>query len=150
MPIEKKHDKKSKAASIGFRNGLMKDEIVSILHEPGLQELMPEDVKGVLGAELHWAVNYMQKLRKKGRLDTPLPMFEDVRSAEVIGLEEEVRRLKGALYLCQTAVKAAAYKVRQPGYNPKTVIDECLMSVVSNSPTFMGEQVPEPEDKKEG
>ena len=104
MPIEKKHETKSKAASIGFRNGLMKDEIVSILHEPGLQELMPEDVKGVLGAELHWAVNYMQQLRKKGRLDTPLPMFEDVRSAEVIGLEDQVKNLRDELFWERQAI----------------------------------------------
>ena len=104
MPIAKKHDKKSKAASIGFRNGLMKEEIVSILHEPGLQDLMPEDVKGVLGAELHWAVGYMKKLHDRGRLDTPLPMFETVRSAEVIGLEDQVKNLRDELFWERQAI----------------------------------------------
>lgn len=104
MPIEKKHETKSKAASIGFRNGLMKEEIVSILHEPGLQDLMPEDVKGVLGAELHWAVGYMKKLHDRGRLDTPLPMFEIVRSAEVIGLEDQVKNLRDELFWERQAI----------------------------------------------
>jgi hypothetical protein len=104
MPIEKKHETKSKAASIGFRNGLMKEEIVSILHEPGLQDLMPEDVKGVLGAELHWAVGYMKKLHDRGRLDTPLPMFETVRSAEVIGLEDQVKNLRDELFWERQAI----------------------------------------------
>ena len=96
MPIAKKHEVKTKAASIGFRNGMMKDEIVSILHEPGLQELMPEEVKGVLGAELHWAVVYMKKLHDRGRLDTPLPMFAP-ESAETIGMREQINRLNGDL-----------------------------------------------------
>ena len=104
MAIEKKYDQKTKAASIGFRNGLMKDEIVSILHEPGLQELMPEDVRGVLGAELHWAVCYMKKLHDRGRLDAPLPMFETVRSAELIGLETEVENLRDKLFWADLAL----------------------------------------------
>ena len=85
----------------------MKDEIISILHEPGLQELMPEDVRGVMGAELHWAVCYMKKLHDRGRLDTPLPMFETVRSAEVIGLEEEVNRLKERCSMYHSAINQA-------------------------------------------
>lgn len=82
----------------------MKEEIVSILHEPGLQDLMPEDVKGVLGAELHWAVGYMKKLHDRGRLDTPLPMFETVRSAEVIGLEDQVKNLRDELFWERQAI----------------------------------------------
>lgn len=101
--FQKKHENPTKPKSIGFRDGRMKDEISRILKEPALQELMPEDVKGVEGLMTHWAVCKLKELLDKGRLETPLPMFAP-ESAETIGMREEIDRLKQRCSMYHSAI----------------------------------------------
>lgn len=103
MPRPMKPDK-PKPKSIGFKNGEMKDEIERILDNPRMQELMTEEEKQFLSGRVYWAVTYLDKLLDRGRLDVTLPMFEPVRSAEVVGLETEVENLREKLFWSDLAL----------------------------------------------
>lgn len=131
--------------TISFSDKSQKEEVQRILMQPNLQNLMPENIRKKDGLKVLWAVRYLKNLADTGKIRLEVPMFCD-NSVEVSELETRIADLERSLYFCQLAVKSAAHKMRMPGYNPKTVIDECLMSVVANSPKFMGDEVPEDKD----
>lgn len=95
---------KPKPKSIGFKNGAMKDEIEKVLDNPRMQELMTDEEKQFLSGRVYWAVNYLDKMLNRGKLEVPLPMFEPVRSAEVVGLETQVENLRDELFWERQAI----------------------------------------------
>lgn len=132
---------------IAWKDGAKKEIVMRCLNDPAVTKEMPKDIIGNAGAMVLWGARRLRDLAKAGQLrEQVAPMFSN-KPEEVKELESRIANLERSLYLCQTAVKAAAHKMRQPGFNPKTVIDECLLSVSANSPKFMGAPVPEPEEE---
>lgn len=136
--------------AIAWRDGQKKEIVVKCLNHPAVLAAMDETAKQNTGEMVLWGARKLRELGMAGKLNINEPALFSNKPEEVKELESRIQKLESALYLCQTAVKTAAIKVRQPGYNATSVIDECLHSVVSYGPTFMGQPVDEPEDNERG
>jgi hypothetical protein len=146
---KKKNSDPHRPQHIAWRDGQKKEIVMNCLNHPSVLNEMPEDIRGNAGEMVLWGCRKLRELGMSGRLDVEPSMFSN-KPEEVKNLESRIEDLERALYFCQTAIKTAAVKIRMPGYNPKIVIDDCLKSVVANSPKFMGETVPTPEEQQEG
>lgn len=124
--------KKRNNGTISFSDKGQKEEVRAILRDKRLQNLMPENIRGKDGKMVLWAVRYLMNLVDKGKIRVEVPLFEDD-SQELRQLKEENARLKRTVYFNQIAVKTACNKVRMAPSMAKSIIDECLFSVVKNS-----------------
>jgi len=97
---------KRNIVTICFSDRAMKEEIQTILREPRIQNLMPEDVRGKDGKMVHWAVKHLKFLADKGKMRVEVPMFEEESSAELRQLLDENDRLKREIADLTNAVSA--------------------------------------------
>lgn len=139
--------KKRNNGTISFSDKSQKEEVRAILREKRLQNLMPADIKGKDGKMVLWAIRYLKNLADTGKIRLEVPLFEE-ESQELQQLKDdnqqlrqENQKLRGTVYMDQVAVKAACHKVRLTPERAKSIMDDCLFSVVKSSPYVFDERV---------
>lgn len=136
--------------AIAWRDGYEKQIVVNCLNHPQVSCEMPENIRGNAGQMVLWGARKLRELGMSGKLAGAEPTLFSDKPEEVKELESRIQALERSLYMCQTAVKAAKVGIRMAPGNALGIINDCLNTVVANSPTFMGEAVSEPENEREG
>ena len=126
--------------AIAWRDGYEKEIVVKCLNKGSVLRHQPKEIQGNAGKQVLWAAQKIRDLADTGKLDDgQTDLFG--KPEEVRQLEQKIQRLEAALYFCQTSVKSAQVKIRLAPGNALGIINDCLTSVVANSPTFMNEPV---------
>ena len=86
--------------SIAWRDGVEKEEVVSILNSPLIDSHIPDNMKNYqgknnAGKRVLWAVRKIQEFSRKGMLDDTPGLFG--KSEDVKALEEKVEKLEAML-----------------------------------------------------
>ena len=136
--------------AIAWRDGQKKEIVVKCLNHPAVLAAMDEAAKQNTGEMVLWGARKLRELGMAGKLAGAEPTLFSDKPEEVKELESRIQTLERSLYMCQTAVKAAKVGIRMAPGNALGIINDCLNTVVANSPTFMGEPVSEPENEREG